>query len=192
MREYCELTDDQLVSLYTEGKNEAFDALLARHDAAVHTYIRFTISDAYLADDIFQDTFIKVITTIRQGRYSSEGKFKAWVLRIAHNLMMDHFRRERTEAKWRAPSEESEVNNPLFRLVGDDLNGEEKMMTQDELNELYINLTHLPMEQRQVVMLRYWEEMSFKEIALTTGVSINTALGRMRYALMNLRRLALQ
>ncbi|GAD04876.1 RNA polymerase sigma-70 factor, ECF subfamily [Porphyromonas crevioricanis JCM 15906] len=188
MTEYAKLTDDQLVRMYTEGDAKAFDALLDRYDAVVHTYIRFSISDTDIAEDIFQDTFVKVIMTLKRGLYTAEGKFKAWLLRIAHNLIMDHYRREKTDLKWQAPREES--RDPLELIGCEEPNAEEKISHREQLSELYMLLTRLPMEQREVLMLRYWQDMSFKEIADHTGVSINTALGRMRYALINLRRMA--
>ncbi|WP_329904907.1 RNA polymerase sigma factor [Porphyromonas pogonae] len=191
MNRFNDLTDDQLVQSYAKGCNEAFDVLLNRYDATVHTYIRFSIQDTDAAEDIFQDTFIKVLTTIKRGRYNAEGKFKAWLLRIAHNLVMDYFRKTGSEARYEQPHSE-EYDSPFARIASDQPNREEEMTKEDLLNELYRNITKLPMEQREVVMLRYWEDMSFKEIADATGVSINTALGRMRYALINLRRFSLQ
>ncbi|KGN83494.1 MULTISPECIES: RNA polymerase sigma factor [unclassified Porphyromonas] len=184
------LSDDQLALLYADGCNEAFDALLTRYDAYIHTYIRFSTADEDLIEDIFQDTFIKVMTTIRRGKYTPEGKFKQWLTRITHNLVMDTFRRQKTEAKQTIyPQEESADSDMVFLTIASDSpNGEEQIIQRDTLDELHDKLALLPLEQQEVVRLRYWEEMSFKDIADRTGVSINTALGRMRYALINLRK----
>lgn len=187
MKRFENLSDDVLVALYADGCNEAFDELLGRYDAYIHTYIRFSTSDEDLIEDIFQDTFIKAMTTIRRGQYKSEGKFKQWLTRITHNLIMDFFRSQKTQAK--APIGDWDDANWLFTsLPSDEPNGEESIIAEDLIGELYEKLERLPQEQREVVRLRYWEEMSFKEIAAATGVSINTALGRMRYALLNLRK----
>lgn len=188
MQNYYELTDDQLIRRYMEGCSEAFDVLLERYDSVVHTYIRFSIQDNALADDIFQDTFVKVILTLKNGRYSAEGKFKSWLLRIAHNLIMDHFRREKSESRYDCPFEDEYREDFLSRIKSDDLNSEEKITRREDIHALYKYISTLPAEQREVVILRYWKELSFKEIADHTGVSINTALGRMRYALINLRK----
>lgn len=188
MRRFETMADDQLVTLYAQGCNEAFDALLMRYDAFVHTYIRFSCSDAELVEDIFQEAFIKVMMTIRQGRYSAEGKFKQWLTRITHNLIMDHFRRMRTESRFEPLEREDGLDFITVSIASEEPNAEEQILSSDMLAELYDRLTYLPMEQREVVMLRYWQDMSFKDIAEHTGVSINTALGRMRYALINLRK----
>ncbi|SUB78483.1 RNA polymerase sigma factor sigX [Porphyromonas macacae] len=192
MKRLKELADDQLVVLYADGCNEAFNILLERYDAAVHTYIRFNVSDPDLAEDIFQDTFIKVITTIKKGKYAAQGKFKAWVIRIAHNLIMDNYRKQSIQKIADDPLFLNGTDEWVEYMPSEDLNQEEVMLKKDKLAELYRNLKTLPVEQRQVVFLRYWQDMSFKQIAETTGVSINTALGRMRYALINLRRQAQQ
>lgn len=188
MADYRKLTDDQLVRMYTEGSGEAFDVLLERYDAVVHGYIRFSISDRDVAEDIFQDTFVKVIMTLKRGAYTAEGKFKAWVLRIAHNLVMDHYRGSKIEKKW--DNIDPEEQRVVDKLASNEPNVEEEWSRNEDFAELYGLMTHLPMEQREVLMLRFWEDMSFKEIAECTGVSINTALGRARYALINMRRLA--
>lgn len=192
MKKLKEITDDQLVLRFANGCNEAFDELLERYDATVHTYIRFTVNDPDLAEDIFQDTFIKVITTIKKGRYSAQGKFKAWVMRIAHNMIMDHYRRMDTNKIADNATAVDGLDELIERVPSDDMNQQELIEKRDMYHELYAGLKSLPPEQREVVKMRYWDEMSFKEIADATGVSINTALGRMRYALINLRRLALQ
>lgn len=188
MKRFATHSDDQLVALYANGCNEAFDALLTRYDAYVHSYIRFSTTDEDLVEDIFQDAFIKVMTTIRSGRYTETGRFKQWLTRITHNLIMDSFRRQKVQAKFQPYEDEDVVDAPFRGIASDERNGEETIIYNDSLSELHGRLDLLPAEQREVVMLRYWEEMSFKEIAERTGVSINTALGRMRYALINLRK----
>lgn len=188
MNGFVNLSDDQLIALYADGCNEAFDALLERHDAYIHTYIRFSTADEDLIEDIFQETFIKVMTTVRQGRYTSEGKFRQWLTRIARNLVMDHFRRQKTQAKAQPWGDDAAGDGLLTSIASDEQTAEEQIISADLIAELHDRLELLPAEQREVVRLRYWEELSFKEIAAQTGVSINTALGRMRYALLNLRK----
>lgn len=188
MRRLETMADDQLVALYAQGCNEAFDTLLMRYDAFVHTYIRFSCSDEEVVEDLFQDVFIKVMTTIRQGRYSAEGKFKQWLSRITHNRIMDHYRRLRSEARFDPIEDESGRDFIATSIADEGLNAEQELIAGDMVGELYRGLEALSAEQREVVVLRYWQEMSFKEISEHTGVSINTALGRMRYALINLRK----
>lgn len=188
MSNFHKLTDDELVGLYTEGCDEAFDVILFRYDAVVHTYIRFSVSDADVAEDIFQDTFIKVIHTLRRGQYVAAGKFKAWLLRLAHNLVMDHYRRIKGEGA-RLQSFDDEDAAPVERVPDTRLTAEEELIEQATIDELEQYLGLLPEVQQEVVRMRYWEDMSFREIAEATGVSINTALGRMRYALINLRKM---
>lgn len=183
------MSDDQLVELYSLGTNEAFDTLLLRYDAYVHTTIRYWVTDEDLVEDVFQDTFIKVMMTIRQGRYTAEGKFRSWIGRIAHNLIMDHFRRQR--ARGQEQTIEGASGEELLQTIqipSLDPTAEERMIMGEYVDELGVGISLLSEEQQQVVRLRYWEEKSFKEIAEETGVSINTALGRMRYALQHLRR----
>ncbi|MDR0873369.1 MAG: sigma-70 family RNA polymerase sigma factor [Prevotellaceae bacterium] len=182
------LTDTALVELYAQGNNEAFDVLLYRHKNKVFAYIYFTVRNKELAEDIFQETFIRVITTLKQGRYAESGKFIAWVNRIAHNLIIDHFRQERSE---------NTVSND--ECADFDLLNNSKLCdgtVEDSIvqEQIYGDVRHLvgilPEEQQIVVQMRYYEGLSFKEIADKTNVSINTALGRMRYALLNMRRIA--
>ena len=190
MRRYASQSDDQLVQLYATGCNEAFNELLHRYDSYGHTYIRYSVQDEDLAEDIFQDTFIKVMTTIRQGRYSAEGKFKSWISRIAHNLIIDHYRRLKTRGQEQMIEDTQSADEALFtlQLSSDELSAEEQLIRHEHISELSRGLAKLSPEQREVIRLRYWEELSFKEIAEKTNVSINTALGRMRYALAHLRR----
>ena len=189
MIRYESMSDDQLVRLYASGTNEAFDTLLLRYDAYVHTTIRYWVNDEDLVEDIFQDTFIKVMLTIRQGRYTAEGKFRSWLGRIVHNLVMDHFRRQRTHGQELSiEGASSEELLQTIQLPSPEAIAEERLIHSEYVGELSYGMSQLSAEQREVVRLRYWEEKSFKEIAEATGVSINTALGRMRYALQHLRR----
>lgn len=188
MKRFKMYSDDQLVAQYAQGCNEAFDALLMRYDAYVHSYIRYSVQDEELVEDIFQDAFIKVMTTIKAGRYTESSRFKQWLTRITHNLIMDSFRKQKSEAKFEPYADEDEADLVYRGISSDELNGEELIIHNDSLSELYAKLALLPEDQREVVQLRLWEDKSFKEIAEQTGVSINTALGRMRYALINLRK----
>jgi RNA polymerase sigma factor, sigma-70 family len=182
------MTDDELVKLYEGGVNEAFDALLMRHKDKVFANIYMAVRDKDIANDIFQDTFIKAICTIKQGRYTEQGKFSSWIMRIAHNLIIDQFRTEKAENTV-SNDEDDELN--LFdnvRLYDD--NVEDTMIREQVYEDVVRLMNHLPENQREVLRMRFFEDLSFKEIADATGVSINTALGRMRYAIMNLRKLA--
>ena len=189
MKRYEGMIDDELVHLYAAGVDEAFNELLMRYDAYVHTYIRYSISDEDQVEDVFQDVFIKVMLTIRQGRYTAEGKFKSWLGRVAHNLVIDHFRRQKARGTSQ-PIESNDPEQPLqtLQVPSSDLSAEEAIILREHLTDLSEGIRNLSQEQQEVVRLRYWEDMSFKEIAEQTGVSINTALGRMRYALAHLKR----
>ena len=181
------LTDEELVELYVNNTNEAFDVLLLRHKSKVFSYIYHSVKDRDLANDLFQETFIKAITTIRQGRYTEKGKFIAWISRIAHNLIIDYFRRERNENT--VSNEDSGVD--LFNNVKlCDESVEDYMVREQVFEDVARLMEHLPNNQKEVLKMRYFEDLSFKEIADNTGVSINTALGRMRYAILNMRKLA--
>ena len=180
-------TDDELVNLYSKGCNEAFNTLLKRYDHSIHAYIRLNINDEDIAEDIFQEAFIKVINTIRSGKYRAESKFKNWLMRIVHNLVMDHYRAQAKSNIDTNISDNLEEGNKLSNIASYELNSEELMIEFDTINNLYQKMDLLPKEQKEVIYLKFWEGLSFKEIAEHTGVSINTALGRMRYALKNLR-----
>ena len=181
------LTDENLVILYAEGNNAAFDVLLNRHKASIHSYIYFIVRNKELAEDLFQETFVKVIMTIKQGRYTENGKFKAWITRIAHNLIIDNFRQERNENT--ISNDEVEVD--LFNNVNlCDRTIEDQMVEHQVYADIRKLIRFLPENQREVLEMRYYQDLSFKEIADLTGVSINTAVGRMRYAILNLRRMA--
>lgn len=188
MKKFKMYSDEQLIAKYAQGCNEAFDALLMRYDAYIHSYIRYSVQDEDLVEDIFQDAFIKVMTTIKAGRYTESSRFKQWLTRITYNLIMDSFRRQKSEAKFEPYGDEDEADLVFRGISSEDMNGEELIIHNDGISELYAKLALLPADQREVVHLRVWEDKSFKEIAEQTGVSINTALGRMRYALINLRK----
>ena len=181
------MTDEDLVVSYAEGNNSAFDVLLNRYKGSVHSYIYFIVRNKELTEDLFQETFVKVITTIKQGRYTDNGKFKAWIMRIAHNLIIDNFRQERNETLISNDEVEVDLFNNM-KLCDHTI--EEKLVKQQVLEDVRRLVGFLPETQRKVLEMRFYQDMSFKEIADTTGVSINTALGRMRYAIMNMRRLA--
>ena len=187
MAKLTALTDDKLVSLYADGNNEAFDTLLNRHQNRVFTYILRIVKDSEVANDIFQDTFVKAITTIKQNRYSEAGKFGAWITRIAHNLIFDYYRQERSENLQSCDLPDLDILN---RKDLSEETIEDKLVTHQIHNDIKRLVKALPELQREVLVMRYYHDMSFKEIADATNVSINTALGRMRYAILNMRRIA--
>ena len=187
MKVYKDKSDEQLISLYVDGKNEAFDALLERHKDRLFMYIFHAVKDEDAANDIFQDTFVKAIMTIKQGRYVENGHFPAWITRIAHNQIIDHFRQIRAENSQSTDDEDVNILNRK-ELAGGTI--EDDMITSQIHDDVRRLVKILPDNQREVLVMRYYKNMSFKEIADTTGVSINTALGRMRYAILNMRRLA--
>lgn len=178
-------TDRDLLRQYTNGDNRAFEILLARHKDKVYTAIFLFVKDQTVAEDIFQETFIKVIDTIRAGAYREEGKFCPWVMRIAHNLCVDYFRRNK-RIPTVAPSDDFDVFN---RISFSDEGPEQQYINNQTVNGVRALVDQLPPEQREVVILRHYADLSFKEIADMTHVSINTALGRMRYALINIRKM---
>lgn len=187
MRNICDQTDDRLVKMYVDGKCKAFDVLIERYKNRVYTYIFHQVRDEYISDDIFQETFVKAIITIKQGRYVENGKFLAWITRIAHNLIIDYFRQEKSENL--QSCDDQEVNILNRRELSEDTIEDDMVLSQ--IHADVRNLVQaLPESQREVLMMRYYKNMSFKEIADSTNVSVNTALGRMRYAILNMRRLA--
>ncbi|HPB04389.1 MAG TPA: sigma-70 family RNA polymerase sigma factor [Bacteroidaceae bacterium] len=181
------MTDDMLVGLYSDGDGKAFEILLNRYKEKLYSYIMFVVRNRDLADDIFQETFVKVIVTLQRGGYTCNGKFGAWITRIAHNLIIDGFRQERNENTVRNDEREYDLFNDA-RLS--DSNIEDNMINEQTLRDVRRLMDMLPDNQREVVFMRYYQDLSFKEIADITGVSINTALGRMRYALINMRKMA--
>lgn len=177
-------SDSQLVSLYQTGNEEAFEMLLHRHKSRIYTAIYLIVKDRYEAEDLLQDTFIKAVNMIKSGRYNEEGKFFPWISRIAHNLAIDHFRRNK-----RYPEVVLEDGNRLFDSMQFSQESFETIqLMKDNRSRLRDYIKELPVEQKQVLIMRHYLDMSFQEIADRTGVSINTALGRMRYALINLRK----
>ncbi len=180
------VSDQELVKQFVDGSQSAFEALLSRHKQKVYSYIMISVRDKALAEDIFQETFIKVIRSLKEGRYFENGKFVSWVIRIAHNLIIDHYRREKQLGTTNAGSFEWDVFN-TNRYSEQTV--EQDIVYDQILKDVKGLLAFLPEEQREVVIMRHYMDLSFKEIAETTNVSINTALGRMRYALINLRKL---
>ncbi len=187
MQVLAQLTDDKLVQLYANGNNDAFDALLQRHQSRLLGYILQLTGNPDVAEDIFQETFVKAIMTIRQGNYTESGKFAPWLYRIARNLVIDHFRQEKSEA---IVSTDEGVVDVLNRKELSDLTIEDTMIDDQIRDDVRRLVRELPESQREVLIMRYYRNLSFKEIADLTNVSINTALGRMRYAILNMRRMA--
>ncbi|MBX2905101.1 MAG: sigma-70 family RNA polymerase sigma factor [Taibaiella sp.] len=182
--QFTNLTDAELVLAYQQGQEQALSVLIARHKDAVYTSVFMLVKDKYLAEDLFQDTFLKIIKTIKEGRYCEQGKFLPWAVRVGRNLCMDHFRRMRQNVTITLPD-----GADIATLIGSmemAPDGLERRQVQDSVRKL---VEGLPEEQREVIVLRIYGDLSFKEISELTGVSINTALGRMRYALINLRKL---
>lgn len=187
MQKSVRLTDEALVASYAEGSNEAFDILLNRYRSKVFSYIFHIVKNQDVADDIFQETFVKIIMTIKQGRYVETGKFSAWVTRIARNLVIDYFRQEKSENLVSIDNDDVDILN---RRDLSDSTIEDNMVQTQICNDIRRLIHSLPDSQRNVIEMRFYQNMSFKEIADATNVSINTALGRMRYALMHIRKLA--
>ena len=188
MKHYDGIADETLALLYIGGDNRAFDELLARNQQKLYNYILFVVRDPEVANDVFQETFVKVITRLQEGKYTDSGKFSFWLSKIAHNVIMDTFRQQKSEHIIEASD-----GNDLNKLRRQDLmekNRENEYVNSQILKDVRHLMDTLPTPQREVVYMRYYQDMSFKEIAEATGVSINTSLGRMRYALINMRRLA--
>jgi len=176
--------DAVLVKEYMQGRESALEVLVHRHKQRIHGFIFSKVLDRDITEDIFQDTFIKVIRTLKRGKYNEEGKFLPWVMRISHNLVIDHFRRNK-----RMPKFQSRNDFDIFDVISDGEDSIESEMISSQVHEDVRRLVEeLPEDQKEVLLMRIYKEMSFKEIAETTDVSINTALGRMRYALINLRK----
>lgn len=181
------MTDAELVKAYAQGNNDAFDQLLRKYSDKVFAYIIRTVKNEDVANDIFQDTFVKAILTIKQGRYTENGKFPAWITRIAHNLIIDYYRQAKAENLQSSDVAEADVLN---RKELSEATIEEEIISRQLLDDVRGLIKYLPEPQREVLTMRFYRNMSFKEIAEETRVSINTALGRMRYAVLNLRRIA--
>lgn len=182
---YDQKNDQELVDLYIAGDENCLKELINRHQKRVYSYIMMVVRDRHIADDVFQDTFIKVIQTLKRGSYNDEGKFLPWVLRISHNLVIDHFRRLK-KMPMVDGGEEFDIFSVLVMRQG---NVEDRLVKGQIRSDLRVMLEKLPQEQREVIVMRHYLDMSFKEIADYTNVSINTALGRMRYGLINLRKM---
>lgn len=186
MDKLCKLSDEQLVKNYANGDSDAFDTLLARYQQKIYSYILFLVHDDEVADDLFQETFMKAIVTIRQGRYVESGRFSAWLTRIAHNLVIDKYRQDRNSNVISNDASDADLFNDVSLS---DITVEMKMITEQSLTDVGRLLKELPDKQKEVLYMRFYQDLSFKEIADATGVSINTALGRMRYGLINLRKM---
>jgi len=179
------VTDCTLVSAYINGKESALEVLIKRHQQRLFSFIYSKVQDKDITEDIFQETFIKVIRTLKKGNYNEEGKFLPWVMRIAHNLVIDYFRKSN-----RMPSFKNTDEFDIFSVLSDgNLNAEKQIIKEQIYNDVRELVKELPQEQKEVLIMRMYKDMSFKEISENTGVSINTALGRMRYALINMRKL---
>lgn len=190
MSTWKEMPDEELALLYIDGDNKAFDELLSRIQDHLFAYIMIMVKDEDLANDIFQETFVKAITKLQDGKYTSSGKFMFWITRIAHNVIIDHYR-EIKSSRIVEPNTTNDLSNLHSNSVLDS-HRERELVNEQVKKDVKRLISALPDTQREVVFMRYYQEMSFKEIAETTGVSINTSLGRMRYALINMRKLARQ
>ena len=184
------MTDEELALSYINGNNRAFDELLSRSQDKIFNYIMYVVKDEDLANDLFQETYLKVITKMQNGRYTDTGKFFWWLTRVAHNVIIDYYRAQKS-SRIVEPTKDNDLSNLNSNLVMDS-NHESEMANAQVLRDVKKLMEALPEQQREVVFMRYYQELSFKEIAEITGVSINTSLGRMRYALINLRKLTHQ
>ena len=182
------MTDEELALSYVTGNNKAFDLLLSRTQSKLFSYILFVVRDRDRADDVFQETFVKAIAKLHEGRYTTSGKFLAWLMRIAHNVIMDNYRENRSKGTVDVAGDNDLSNISSESLL--DSNIESEYVNTQVLSDVKKMMNMLPTAQREVVFMRYYQNMAFKEIAEVTGVSINTSLGRMRYALLNMRRMA--
>lgn len=188
MENISRLTDEELAISYVRGNSRAFDELLSRNQSKLFSYILFVVRDEDKANDLFQETFVKVITKLHQGRYVDSGKFGAWIMRIAHNVIMDWYREQRSR-NLIEPTDENDLSNLSGNEILDS-NVENRYVNDQIMVDVKNMMNMLPPTQREVVFMRFYQDLSFKEIAETTGVSINTSLGRMRYAILNLRRMS--
>ena len=186
MEKLCKLADEQLVEMYAKGDNSAFDVLLSRYQQKLYSYILFLVHNEDTANDLFHETFVKAIVTIQQGRYVESGKFSAWLTRIAHNLIIDKYRQDKNANLISNDNDECDIFN---NAALSDITVEMKIIKEQSLADVERLVKELPAVQQEVVYMRFYQNLSFKEIAEATGVSINTALGRMRYGLINLRRM---
>lgn len=190
MSNLSQMTDEELAMQYVQGNNKAFDLLLSRNQSKLFSYILFVVHDQDVANDIFQETFVKVVMKLQQGRYTPSGKFGAWVMRIAHNVIMDWYRDQRIDRMVEVAKDNDLSNISSHEVLQDSI--ESDFVRLQVLSDVKKMMNNLPAPQREVVYMRFFQGMSFKEIAETTEVSINTSLGRMRYAIINMRRMAKQ
>jgi RNA polymerase sigma-70 factor (ECF subfamily) len=185
MNKVLDLTDNELIQSFQEGNTRAFDALLDRHQERIYNTILFMVKDSYLAEDLIQEIFIKIIDNLKQRKYNEEGKFLPWALRISHNFCVDHFRKVK-----RTPTIKTSDDQDLFEVINHSDHSADYKMTRKQTHQSIQQLVDLlPEEQREIIVLRHYANLSFKEIATMTNCSINTALGRMRYGLINLRKM---
>jgi RNA polymerase sigma-70 factor (ECF subfamily) len=185
MNKTVQLNDNELIVLFQQGNTRAFDALIDRHQERIYNAILFMVKDSYLAEDLIQDIFIKIINNLKQNKYNDEGKFLPWALRIAHNFCVDHFRKVK-----RTPTIKTSDDQDLFEIIKHSDHPADYKMTRSQTHRNIQELVDLlPEEQREIIVLRHYANLSFKEIAQMTNCSINTALGRMRYGLINLRKM---
>ncbi len=189
MKKISLLTDEELALEYVKGNNRAFDELLDRTQASIYSYIIFIVHNKEVANDIFQETFLKAITKLKEGRYSPTGKFNAWLIRIAHNAVMDWYRRKKTQRIIDTDGSEMAIAEMSDQKIME-TSREDLLANAQVMSDIKSLIEFLPENQREVVNMRYYQNLSFKEIAEITNCSINTSLGRMRYALINMRRLA--
>jgi len=186
MKSTITLTDSEAVNLFINGESQGLEVLISRYKSKIYTSIFMLVKDEYLAEDIFQDSFIKIIENLRSGKYNEENKFIQWAMRIAHNLCMDHFRKTKS-----APVIKNSDDHDIFEVLPfEELNAEQKIMKVQTNKEVMEIVSLLPKDQQEIIILRHFADLKFKEIAELLKCSVNTALGRMRYALVNLRRMA--
>ncbi len=185
MKNLTNMTDQQLLHLYLDGNTDALSTLISRYKEKIYTSIYMLVKDKYLAEDLFQDVFIRIIDTLNSGRYTDEGKFLPWALRISHNMCVDHFRKVK-----RSPTIKTSDDRDIFEVLNfSEASAEEKIMQNQSHDKIRKMIDLLPEDQREVIIMRHYADLSFKEIADLTKCSINTALGRMRYGLMNMRKM---
>lgn len=188
MKKLHELADEELVSLYSKGNNNAFDTLLKRYESKVFSYLLYSVKNQEIAEDLFQDVFIKMIVRLKNGQYTENGKFSSWMMRIVHNHLIDYYRTSVTDKVLSNDATETDLYSKADIVLNE--NCEQEMINRQTFEEVRSLIALLPESQRKVLFMRIYEEMSFKEIAQKTNCSINTALGRMRYAILNLRHMA--
>ena len=188
MKDLRKMSDEELALEYIDGNNGAFDLLLSRNETKLFSYILFMVRDRHVAEDVFQDTFVKIIVKLNEGKYRTTGKFSAWAMRIAHNVIMDRFREQKVENVVETDDENDMSNISLSELLVS--NAEDSFVRTQVLRDVEKIMNKLPDSQREVVYMRFYQNLSFREIAEIKDMSINTALGRMRYAVINMRRMA--